>query len=44
LDPPMLGIKTFWSRICEDQTINSMIKIDRVLMIAQPLVAKQVPT
>ena len=31
-------------RICKDQTIKSMIQIDRVLMIAQPWVSKQVPS
>jgi hypothetical protein len=31
----------FDPRICKDQTIKSMIQIDRVLMIAQPWVSKQ---
>ena len=34
----------FDPRICKDQTIKSMIQIDRVLMIAQPWVSKQVPS
>jgi hypothetical protein len=43
-DPAAVAFASFCFPNCEDQTINSMMKIDRVLMIAQPLVAKQVPT
>jgi hypothetical protein len=41
-DPAAVAFASFPSSNCEDQTIKSMINIDRVLRIAQPLVLKKV--